>query len=431
MDELTLQRSLRTRPPADPVYRPRLTAQPGVVAPVASATTTSIARRTRPMLTATRLIAVIAIVSLGAGALLFSAGGVPSPGPATSPSPSPTPSPSLVTETIAPGLERVIGMRDTSLSPAPWVFRLDTAGDTSMNHTGIGPDGTVWMLETGRLLRFDESEQWSRDGVGSPDEPDWIPGFWDDIQVAADGTVFTTSWPIRSFDGTGWTIERDGYLFSGQADGAIWAYREDEIARWEDGRWTVWPVPGVFGGWPYPAAATPDGVVWLGRFDPEHAADVGYIWTLARFDGTALMDVTVPGVPDDASPTLIAAGPGGTLWVYLWSRAGTGHLARLTPDGWTVFDAEDGVPVVRDFYQGALGFMAVGPDGRVWLTPQDEPQGDCRGVAGFDGTEWTSYLEDTCIVDLDVALDGAVWVQTAQGEPGQAVAGPTYRITLG
>ena len=46
-------------------------------------------------------------------------------------------------------------------------------------------------------------------------------------------------------------------------------------------------------------------------------------------------------------------------------------------------------------------------------------------------TEWTTYLQDTCVVDLDVAPDGAVWVQTALPQPDQwaPVAGPTYRIT--
>ena len=432
MDETTLQRSLHARPPADPTYRPRLTGQPGVLAVPDPAPLTI--RRTRPMLTATRLIAAAAMIAFISGALLFSAGGAPSPTPGASYPPTPTPGPSLVTEALAPGLERVIGMRDMSPAPAPWVFRLDSPGDTSMNHTGIGPDGTVWMVETGRLLRFDEFEEWSRDGVGRPDRPDWIPGFHDDIQIAADGTVFTNSWPIRSFDGTGWTTERDGYLFSGQADGAIWAYREDQLARWEDGRWTKWSVPGVFGGSPFPAVATTDGTVWLGRFDPGRAAEMGHIWSLARFDGAGLVDVTVPGLPDDASPTLIAAGPDGTLWVYLWSQPGTGYLARLTPGGWTVFGAEEGVPVVHDFYQGAPGFMAAGPDGRVWVTPQDEPGGDdCGGVASFDGTEWNAYLTDVCVVDLDVAPGGSVWVQTAVLEEGALPykAGATYRITQG
>ena len=138
----------------------------------------------------------------------------------------------------------------------------------------------------------------------------------------------------------------------------------------------------------------------------------------------------MPGVPADASPTLIAAGPDGTLWVYLWDREQAGHLARLTPDGWTVYHEADGVPVVHDFHQGALGFMAVGPDGSVWLTPQTVPGADdCGGIARFDGTTWASYLEDTCIVDLDVAPDGSAWVQTAALTGARYVATATYRIT--
>lgn len=372
----------------------------------------TVANRPMPAL----LLAAVTALALGSAAVLLVARQEPSQVAA------PAPTPTLVVAAVAPGIEHVLGdgLRD-----------FDRPEDTSMNKTAIGLDGTIWMLETDRLFRVGEAGTFSRVGVGRPDEPNWVPGFHDDIQVAYDGTLFTESWPVMSFDGTAWNGEWAGYLFPGQADGAIWAYGGDDlIGRWDDGHWTRSAVPGVHPGSPWAAVAVDD-VVWMGRFDPEHAAEVGYLWTLARVDDDIVEDVLVPGVPADASPTLIAAGSDGTLWVYLWDREQAGHLAKLTPDGWAVYHEADGVPIVRDFYEGALGFMAGGPDGSVWLTPQTFRGQDCGGIARFDGSVWTSYLEDVCIVDLDIAPDGSAWVQTLTTGPrdAAAVAGPTYRVT--
>lgn len=419
MDEDTLQRSLRARPPADPIYQSRFDVAPTSLArPVRRLPGDPTTRGPSAMFSATRVVAAIVIVLSASGVFFLAGGSRPAP-VGTAASPSPSPIRGLVTEPVVPVVERVIGDG----------FRLfDRPEDTSMNKTAIGPDGTIWMLETDRLFRVGEPETYSRDGFELRDEPNWIPGFDDGIQVARDGTLFTEAWPVRSFDGSTWRTEREGYLFPGQAHGEIWAYSGSLIARWDGDVWVEFPVPG-WSGSPWPAAATSDGVVWMGRFDADRTSDVGYLWRLGRFDGATVDDMSIPGIPADASPTLIAVGPDDTLWVYLWTRSGEGHLARLTSDGWTIFHAEDGVPVVVDFYQGALGFMAVGPDGSVWLTPRSPQDAECGGIASFDGSVWTSYLQDACIVDLDVAPDGTVWVQTAVPGTDAHVAASTYRIT--
>ena len=180
-----------------------------------------------------RLVAAIAVVAIGSGATFLAARQL-QPQVAGL-----VPTPSLVVESVAPGVEHILGdgLRD-----------FDRPEDTSMNKTAIGPDGTIWMLESDRLFKVGEPETISRDGVGRPEAPDGVPGFWDDIQVAHDGTLFTKSWPVRSFDGTSWQTEREGYLFPGQADGSIWAYGDGLIARWDDGRWTesvgIWGLGG-------------------------------------------------------------------------------------------------------------------------------------------------------------------------------------------
>ena len=64
MNELTLQRSLRDQPPADPHYRPRLSAAPGVIAP-AHASGAPAVRRTPSLPSAVRLAAAAGVVAWG------------------------------------------------------------------------------------------------------------------------------------------------------------------------------------------------------------------------------------------------------------------------------------------------------------------------------------------------------------------------------
>jgi hypothetical protein len=88
MEERTLQDSLRTEPPADPVYHPRLTNEPGWLLDRTHGSTTRSIRRTGPALNLARAIAAVAIVSLIAAMLLFATGEGPNPAPAASPSPT-------------------------------------------------------------------------------------------------------------------------------------------------------------------------------------------------------------------------------------------------------------------------------------------------------------------------------------------------------
>jgi hypothetical protein len=96
MDDTTLEHGLRARPPADPVYRSQITATAPTVLHAISTH-----ERPRPTgasgltLSATRVVATVAIVALAAGGLYLAGGQGSSPVPtAGAPSPSPTAAPS-------------------------------------------------------------------------------------------------------------------------------------------------------------------------------------------------------------------------------------------------------------------------------------------------------------------------------------------------
>ena len=80
------------------------------------------------MLSATRLVAALAVVTLGTGALLFSASSGPTNGPGTSP--SPVPSPSLTLRQVEPGVMKVVddgAGHALDGTPLSWVVPVLTA----------------------------------------------------------------------------------------------------------------------------------------------------------------------------------------------------------------------------------------------------------------------------------------------------------------
>lgn len=134
MDELTFQHSLRQRPPADPHYRLRLSAEPGVAtAPITTTTTTTTSARTRPLLVAARLAVAGVIVALFGGALLVGVLTAPTEDslPAASASPTPaltTPAPIQLPKDIPADVRS--GTLETLFGPARWVHL--TGDETSL-----------------------------------------------------------------------------------------------------------------------------------------------------------------------------------------------------------------------------------------------------------------------------------------------------------
>jgi hypothetical protein len=94
-----------------------------------------------------------------------------------------------------------------------------------------------------------------------------------------------------------------------------------------------------------------------------------------------------------------------------------------------VYTADDDVTPIGVRAEVA-GFLEAGPDGTVWVHQMMSRAGACRGVRSFDGSTWARYLDGVCVVDLDIAPDGSIWVVGAE-DPRWGkfhAAGDTYRV---
>jgi hypothetical protein len=205
---------------------------------------------------------------------------------------------------------------------------------------------------------------------------------------------------------------------------------EVTVAQLGDAGWEPLPGAGPRGdsGGDLLVTEAGGGVVWL-------KPDTGR-WRLQRHDGN---DWRVVMTPDAGGELRADAAPDGTLWVGLSSICGPGTpgtyfdpetgdaswchgasdlLARFDGTDWEVFDASDGIPRTGDHWRFFWGFFEAAPDGSLWFDPtvSDEElvDSDCDGVANFDGETVRRYLRGMCIYAMDVAPDGAVWLQGAQ-----------------
>ncbi len=149
MDETTLELGLRARPPADPVYRSLITTSPPTTHRVTTQPRRRVAGEPRPMLTAVRLVAAVAILALGAGAWYLAADSGPVSVPAASPSPAASTSPSFLPSVIPAGVPN--GVIDTPIGSARWAY---LHGDPTSLPGPLSPIPGP----SGSLLWFDEGD---------------------------------------------------------------------------------------------------------------------------------------------------------------------------------------------------------------------------------------------------------------------------------
>jgi hypothetical protein len=165
---------------------------------------------------------------------------------------------------------------------------------------------------------------------------------------------------------------------------------------------------GLVGFW-----ATDDGSLWLwdrwaGRGENERNSVV-------KISGTEFDRIKLPVQMRRTRQWMTLADMNGDG--VLWAKYGTDplepSLARFDGTEWRLFGKGDGVPLMGGHYQGHRGFLAVAPDGSVWVNPyrQAEESDGCDGLATFDGRNWSAFLERQCIFSMDISPDGSVWVQ--------------------
>ena len=379
------------------------------------------------MFSAIKFVAAAAIVALFGGFLLAGVlttqqGDEMAPGAVTeSPSPMTTEEllSGMVTEEVEPGVYKVVndGVRDLALGDG--LFRVDVTPDGSVWLSGIGDGQDLFHLGEERVF----------------EGPTGYPHFW---EVAPDGSLWTLGEVsdfndgIFSFDGEGWTERATTtdffYTFAVGPDGTVWVMAIDEdkhcpdvgadecrgttlLRLGDDGSLTtIEDWSDVHDGDAYSLAVSPDGDVWTVSWVGETEDGTEFAGTLLRFDGEGWE--AIPG-PEGRAPggyDWLASGPDGTLWVDVSGDVNRGALARYDAAGWTTFTDADGVEPWHDT-SGYWGYMmppAVAADGSLWLERFEGH--DCDGAVHFDGTTWTSYLEEYCISDLAIAPDGSVWL---------------------
>jgi len=402
------------------------------------------------MFSATKYIVAGVIVALFGGFLLSgvltspseeSAPAAASASPAT-PSLAPTstvdPLAQALTEEVEPGVLRVVndGTRDLSRMPQGLRTRQDNTLDSAI---AAGPDGSIWMSMPEGSFRVGEAATSDGDAAA----------FQTIVKVGPDGRVWK-AWTtlLRSRADGSWTIAKgfqNKHVIGIEitSDGAVWARtlcrggskckNEWGLTRLDGDDRTTIAVPDrfakVFGGAKMDQrfSVSPEGEVWMNSF----VEGSRFVGTLVHYDGERWESVDPTGSVDpNGSEAVLRTGPfdlgtDGTLWVYLRDHDAPsadlrahGWLARLIDGQWTTFSRANGVPSMVDMYMGFQGFLRAAPDGSVWLTPQpdNDREGECDGVANFDGTTWKHYLRGHCVYAFDVAADGSAWLH-AQPEP--------------
>ena len=348
---------------------------------------------------------------------------------------------SMVTEAVETGVERVLsdGFRD-----------LVPAGVDEGLQLAVGGDGSVW--------------EWRGDGVVRLGDETTYPALPEvhGLESGADGTLWALSdWILYRLGGDGWSVARQpargGIAAIDTApDGRVWtAWLTNTLtapyggfgALGPDG-WSDRPLgdeltPLLAGSAPDPLAslqltafrAAADGSAWMAWRAVPAGDEAGGWSVLLRFDGRGWTAADPVGVGSYRLARHLDVGADGTVWAYLETSGGgplprgpaasSWYLARFAEGAWSVFGAEDGVPRIHD-PDSSSGVLAVGPDGRVWVT-----NGFCGGVLAFDGVIWSQFLDRECISDIDLAPDGSAWVVGGVSHGHGSTPTGVYRIAAG
>jgi len=144
--------------------------------------------------------------------------------------------------------------------------------------------------------------------------------------------------------------------------------------------------------------------VWLGSFDRGLICFDGVNWR--TYTSNSITSGT-GGLPDNRVWD-VAVGPDGAVWVSTY-EGGVTRLegADFAHPAWTTFTTAHGLPS-NDVYR-----FSVALDGTAWVATG-------RGIAHFDGTQWTDYAVGEEFLSIGpqtivAASGGAVWLGTDNG----------------
>lgn len=324
---------------------------------------------------------------------------------------------------------------------------------TEIHDLAVDGQGRVWVGHDRGLSLFD-GIAWTthdKDNTGGGIPGDVVL----QVAVAPNGDVWLVSTMVASdiglgatvYDGATWTTydEENSGLSDDQVtsvafddDGHAWfGTRSGDVAKFDGAAWTIHPDPtynheathaiGVDSAgqmwftspYNYAPVLTYDGTSWH-HVIPENGCDnwvrqgafdgAGQLWLttwagLCRYDGTTWTRYHSgnSGVLSDLTQALAAEGQ--MVWLGYADGSGVAPVTvtQFNGSAWEHYEKPDFLP--RPFGQG----IAVDHEGQKWfgLAP--------KGVAMFDGEDWTLYddgnsgLPDTCTVIIATDLMGHLW----------------------
>lgn len=331
---------------------------------------------------------------------------------------------SLVTDEIEPG---VLAIADDEFRGIGGVSSVPDGG------VAVGPDGAVWVYwgsgrygqvgedHGGDMMAFATRDGWKlKDDAW--DEYDFDAG---DLQAGPGGHLwYRANDGVRTLRDGDWVLpegaDRSFLRMAVDHDDDAWATTDGLLWRVEPDGTSRVQAPPRSGFQPRSLRVTGDGTAYLVVEGYDGTAE-----SLLRFDGDEWQEISLPTrVAGAWNSDLMDVGTDGTLWVATQSEttdideldgrlAIVDGLARYDDGEWSTFELADaGLTWDGRFcFITPCRMMRASPDGSVWFDASAEgPEGDCDGLARFDGTTWSHVLDGTCITDLDFAPDGAAWV---------------------
>jgi hypothetical protein len=247
----------------------------------------------------------------------------------------------------------------------------------------FAPDGTLWAATGGGLVHWDpRAGTYTRTLVEATK-----------VALAPDGTVWLATWQaVCRFDGVTCRpqADPDGLIESGiralavDGDGVLWVGTGRGVSRFDGTSWQSYPsqVP------TNDLAVAANGEVWaataggVGRYLPAQDA-----W--ATYTGEH-------GLPDpNANAEVLAAGPGGEVWVYVLWEGIYRFDASAGGATWRKVELAEGSPI-----SGPISGMAFAADGTPWIASAGGTHYPGGYLAYRAGETWIDVTSEQGLISI-------------------------------